>query len=121
MSPLPGLCADTLKSGNPGIGTIVVDGKWQFHTGDDVAWANPSDDDSVWEQLRSDDSWGAQTHPAYAGFAWYRKRLDVGGTYPPLSILIPPVEDAYELYWNGQKIGAYGTISSACPMVGQWT
>jgi hypothetical protein len=108
LSPLPGLCADTLKSGNPGIGTTVVDGKWQFHTGDDLAWANPSYDDSAWEQLRSDDSWGAQTHPAYAGFAWYRKRLEVGGTYPPLSILIPPVEDAYELYWNGQEIGEYG-------------
>jgi hypothetical protein len=110
LLPHARLHADTFTGGNPGTGSIAMDGKWQFHPGDDLAWANPSYDDSAWEQLRCDDTWGAQTHPAYAGFAWYRKRIEIEGTDPALSILIPPVQDAYELYWNGKRIGAYGKL-----------
>jgi len=25
-----------------------------------------------------------------------------------LAVLIPVVQDAYEIYWNGQKLGNYG-------------
>lgn len=95
---------------SPGSGSTTVQGKWQFHLGDDLAWAQPSYDDSAWEQLSGDTTWGAQTHPAYTGFAWYRKRIEISGAAQPLAILIPPVDDAYELYWNGQKIGAYGQV-----------
>ena len=37
---------------NPGTGSVAVDGKWQFHTGDDPAWASPAYNDSSWEQLQ---------------------------------------------------------------------
>lgn len=60
--------------------------------------------------MRGDDTWGAQTHPGYTGFAWYRKRIDVSGAAPSLAILVPPVDDAYEIYWNGRKIGSYGNL-----------
>jgi hypothetical protein len=95
---------------NPGTGSVAVGGQWQFHTGDDPAWANPAYNDSGWEQLRADDTWGAQTHPNYTGFAWYRKRIEVSGSAGNLSILIPPVNDAYEIYWNGNKFGTYGGL-----------
>ncbi len=36
---------------------MEVGGKWQFNTGDDLAWAQPGYDDSGWEQLRGDDTW----------------------------------------------------------------
>jgi hypothetical protein len=110
LSSLNGLRADGLKNANPGSGAVAVDGEWHFHIGDNLAWSIPSYDDSTWESLRSDQTWGAQTHPAYTGFAWYRTRLEVDGTQPPLSILIPPVEDVYELYWNGERIGTYGRL-----------
>jgi Stage II sporulation protein E (SpoIIE) len=102
--------ADTFKTHDPGTGSVAIGGLWQFHTSDDMAWANPAYDDSGWEQLRGDDTWGAQTHPGHTGFAWYRKRIDVTGAGKSLAILIPPVDDAYQLYWNGQKIGAYGEM-----------
>lgn len=102
--------AQTFQTRDPGAGSIAVGGPWQFHTGDNLAWANPGYNDSGWEQLRGDDTWGAQTHPGYTGFAWYRKRIDVTGTTPSLAILIPPVDDAYEIYWNGRKIGSYGSL-----------
>lgn len=102
--------AQTFQTQNPGAGSVAIAGKWQFHTGDDPAWANPSYNDSGWEQLRGDTTWGAQTHPGYTGFAWYRKRIDITGANSKLAILIPPVDDAYEIYWNGKKIGSYGSL-----------
>jgi hypothetical protein len=96
---------------NIGRGAVPLDGEWQFHPGDDLRWAAPAYDDSEWERIKADKTWGAQTHPSYTGFAWYRRHLDI----PPsplanakLAILMPPVEDAYELFWNGARIGHQG-------------
>jgi hypothetical protein len=96
---------------NIGHGAVPIDGEWQFHLGDDPRWANPAYDDSDWEHITADKTWGAQTHPSYTGFAWYRRHLDI----PPsslanakLAILMPPIEDAYELFWNGVRIGQQG-------------
>jgi hypothetical protein len=115
---LPGVRAhaDTFKAHDPGTGSVAIGGLWQFHTSDDMAWANPGFDDSGWEQIRGDDTWGAQTHPGHTGFAWYRKRIEITGTGKSRAILMPPVDDAYELYWNGQEIGTYGKL----PPHAQW-
>jgi phosphoserine phosphatase RsbU/P len=114
--------AQTLTVTNPGSGSVRMDGKWQFHLGDDLAWANPSYDDSAWEQLSTSEPWGAQTHPSYAGFAWYRRHIIIDSSGPAatkeLAILIPPVEDVYDLYWNGKKIGSYGSFP---PHATWWT
>ncbi|HZD78376.1 MAG TPA: PP2C family protein-serine/threonine phosphatase [Acidobacteriaceae bacterium] len=105
-----GAHADTFKRQDPGKGSVAITGPWQFHTSDDMAWANPEFDDSHWEQIRGDDTWGAQTHPGHTGFAWYRRRIEISGADKSLAILIPPVDDTYELYWNGEKIGRYGKL-----------
>ncbi len=108
--------AQTFQTQDPGPGSVAVGGKWQFHTGDNLVWRNPSYDSSGWEQLSGDKTWGAQTYRGYTGSAWYRKRIVVTGTGPELAILIPPVDDAYEIYWNGKKIGSYGSL----PMHAVW-
>lgn len=106
--------ADTLTVQNPGTGSVPLDGKWQFHLGDNLSWANPAIDDSAWEQISADTTWGAQTHPSYWGFAWYRRHINIEHSGSPgttnLAILIPPVDDVYDLYWNGKKIGSYGAM-----------
>ena len=112
---IPGLAhADTLAVQNPGTGSVPLDGKWQFHLGDDLAWANPALDDSSWEQISADTTWGAQTHPSYVGFAWYRRHITIENSGPAsaknLALLLPPVDDVYDLYWNGKKIGSYGGL-----------
>ena len=104
--------ASTLAIEDIGRGTVPIGGEWQFHLGDDMRWASPFYDDSQWEHIKTDDSWGAQTHPSYTGFAWYRRHLDVrpsGGGDLKLAILMPAIEDEYDLYWNGRKIGDQGT------------
>jgi hypothetical protein len=94
-------------------GMTTLDGAWQFHLGDDAAWAAPGFDDSGWEQLTVDKPWGAQGHANREGYAWYRRHvwLKPGEQEPKdLAILIPAVEDAYEIYWNGQLVGTYGAL-----------
>jgi hypothetical protein len=93
-------------------GAVAVDGAWKFHLGDDPAWAAPNVDDSGWENLTVDQPWGVQGHANTQGFGWYRRRITLAGPNPPqtLAILLPAVEDAYELYWNGQLVGTYGNL-----------
>lgn len=95
-----------------GQGSTPLDGPWQFHLGDNPNWAAPSLDDSSWRTIDTSSSWGSQNHPGYTGFAWYRRHLQVetaaaNSTY---ALLIPPVDDAYEIYWNGKLLGHYGTL-----------
>ena len=105
--------AHTLVIDGLGKGVAPLAGPWQFHLGDDPAWAAPGYDDSHWEQLTADKTWGAQGHPSYTGFAWYRRTINITpapGADPDVALLIPIIDDAYELYWNGVKVGQYGKL-----------
>ena len=101
-----------------GRGTVALDGPWQFHLGDDMAWANPAFDDSSWEQLTADKPWGAQGHPNNGGYGWYRRHIlfagagggSAGSATPELALYFPIVQDAYEVYWNGALVGGYGKL-----------
>ncbi|WP_433963618.1 hypothetical protein [Tunturiibacter gelidiferens] len=110
-APAQATPALTIKNIGPGV--VAIDGDWQFHLGDDMHWIDPAYDDSQWEHIKADKNWGEQTHPGYAGFAWYRRHLDIA---PPVSgrqklaILMPPVDSAYEIYWNGEKVGHQGVL-----------
>jgi hypothetical protein len=103
----------TLVIQGVGKGVAPLDGEWQFHLGDDLKWANPNFDDSSWETIATDSSWGAQQHPSYAGFAWYRRHLEIiptAGATQEYRIFLGYVQDAYEVYWNGELIGQYGKV-----------
>jgi hypothetical protein len=112
----------------------LLDGSWRFHTGDDPQWADANTDDSGWETFDmtavpgSHDGdvglpdyvggWMAHGHPDYHGYAWYRRAV----TVPPgraWDILGPTlVDNGYELYWNGQRLGGSGRLGSSPRMVG---
>jgi serine phosphatase RsbU (regulator of sigma subunit) len=100
-----------------GKGTAPLDGPWQFHTGDDPAWALPQTPDATsesgWEQLSTNKTWGMQSHPSYAGYGWYRRHIHFSpapGADDDLYLLIQRVEDVYEVYWNGRMVGHNGTM-----------
>jgi hypothetical protein len=96
-----------------GKGAVPIDGQWQFHLGDNAAWAAPTFDDSDWEQLKADQSWGQQTHPSYTGFAWYRRSIRLtpaSGASSNFALLVPAIDDAYQIYWNGVEVGHLGTL-----------
>lgn len=102
--------AETFTAPPLGPPSVPITGTWQFHTGDDLAWANPGFDDSGWQPLQADQPWGAQGHPGYRGLAWYRKRINLGDTSSPLGLYVPAADGAYEVYWNSQKIGSSGSL-----------
>ena len=100
-----------------GKATVTLDGPWQFHLGDDIEWAQPGIDDATghngWEKISAEKPWGAQTHYAYTGYAWYRRHIDfmpVAGAAPNLALLIFPATGPYEVYWNGRLIGTVGRM-----------
>lgn len=100
-----------------GKGAVPLDGSWQFHLGDNPAWAQPGIDDRTghdgWEQIDVNSTWGSQTHPNTQGFGWYRRHIDLTlapGVSPDLALLIPAIDDAYEIYWNGQSMGHLGSF-----------
>jgi diguanylate cyclase len=124
--PLPSLVAAVSPDGAPsgpltidglGKGVAPLDGPWQFHLGDNPAWAAPGVDDATghdgWEQLTAVAPWGTQGHAGYTGYGWYRRQLNLTpapGVSPDVSLLIPRIDDIYELYWNGVPVGHLGSF-----------
>jgi diguanylate cyclase len=96
-----------------GKGTYTLSGPWQFHPGDNPAWASPTFDSSDWEQISADQPWGKQGHAHLTGFAWYRSSVTLNqapGTPQQFSLLVPTIHNSYEIYWNGSLIGRNGKL-----------
>jgi hypothetical protein len=56
-------------------GTLNLDGPWRFQIGDDPRWADPAFDDSAWSTVTLGKTLAEQGIESYAGFGWYRLRL----------------------------------------------
>jgi hypothetical protein len=96
-----------------GRATLPLNGDWQFHEGDDLAWASPDYDDSAWQAIQVGRSWEGQGHRNYTGFAWYRRRLVLApgsASGWTLALYLPNVDSACEVFWNGVKVGSYGKL-----------
>jgi hypothetical protein len=107
VSPAPLVVRDL------GRATIPVDGTWQFHTGDDLAWAAPSYDDAGWAPIRTGLTREEQGYRNYTGFAWYRRQIVLATSTNSdwqLALLLPNLEDAAEVYWNGRRLGSFGKV-----------
>jgi hypothetical protein len=111
-SPPPVVTIDGL-----GKGTVDLSEPWRFHIGDDLRWAEPGIDDtpgqSGWETILPDRPWGAQSHYAYTGFAWYRLHLRISpapDVKTGFQLLLPRLQDVCEVYWNGRLVGRYGKL-----------
>ena len=107
---------------------MPLTGPWKFHTGDNLAWAEPNFDDSNWQNYTIDakqsalpiaqllqspalPGWQRHGHPGYTGYAWYRIRLQRPPDAHSLALLMPQhFDDGYEVYVNGQKIGSFGKL-----------
>ncbi len=87
-----------------------LSGTWKHQIGDDPRWADPAFDDSAWPGVRMPE--GA-VQPGN-GFSWYRFRVRLPQTMPsePLALMIGGFgsSQAYEVFWNGQRIGSAGEM-----------
>lgn len=120
----------TVSLGNA---TVALTGPWKFHTGDDLAWAQPGYDDSGWAAMDmtvppdsydpGDGSrgwlagWTSRGYRGYSGYAWYRLRVNIQRTIQDgqssLALKMPEeVDDAYQVYVNGELIGEFGRFAA---------
>jgi hypothetical protein len=111
LSAVPSTSASGIAIEGLGRAIAPLDGPWHFHLGDDPNWASPTFDDSQWEQLTAEQPWGKQGHPSYTGYVWYRLHLSLNpapGDQSSFAILVPHLDDVYEIFWNGSSIGRSG-------------
>jgi diguanylate cyclase (GGDEF)-like protein len=91
--------------------SVPLDGAWRFRAGDDHAWAAAALDDGAWRTLQVPGEWEIGLGE-YDGFGWYRREvsLPAGLRDEPLGIRFGTVGDAFEVYWNGVRVGARGRM-----------
>jgi diguanylate cyclase (GGDEF)-like protein len=79
--------------------------------GDQPEWARPGFDDHAWTSVSVPGEWET-VFPGYDGFGWYRRRVTLPGDLrgEPVGVLFATVGDAYEVYWDGVKIGGRGRL-----------
>ncbi|WP_242109149.1 glycoside hydrolase family 2 [Luteimonas aquatica] len=112
---------------------VPLTGPWQFRFGNDPQWATPQFDDSGWERMdltpppgaHDGDvglpgyvpGWSARGHSGRWGHAWYRLRVHWSVPEGMRPVLMGPtlVDDAYEIFWNGRRIGGIGDFGSDPP------
>ena len=77
-------------------------------------WAHPSQSTSDWGDIRIDRAWEGQGFPNLDGWAWYHKAVDVPESFENHETFVrfTGVDDYYELFVNGNKVGSGGDIES---------
>lgn len=115
--------------------TVPLNGPWAFRLGDDPRWASATFDDGDWERVDLTPKagahdgdvglpdyvpgWTARGHGGRWGHAWYRLRVHWSGNAGRPLVLLGPtlVDDAYEIYWNGKRLGGTGDFSTTPPRI----
>ncbi len=126
-----------------GQSAVPLYGPWKFTIGDSPIdpktgqplWAEADFDDSKWEtvdltpkngsfdpvsgQSGYAPGWTAKGHPGYFGYAWYRIRVQVQAQPGQKLALAGPadVDDAYQVFSNGQPAGHFGDFAGGKPAV----
>ena len=90
--------------------SVVRIEKWRVQAGDDPRWAAPDFDDSRWEAS----SWPRRFSSSmefFAGTRWYRATASIpeGAQGQPLAIGISALDEVYEVFVDGVRIGTHGS------------
>ena len=93
---------------------LDLNGRWKFNIGDNPEWAKTSYNDNDWDRIRVGDNWENQGFPGYDGFAWYRLWITIPlakfGSDEDFYLYLGRIDDADEVYFNGQLIGKSGSM-----------
>lgn len=120
--------ADKIAPLKLGESSIELVGPWKFRAGDDMAWAQPDYNDSGWATMdltppagSADPTlgvsgylpgWTARGYAGHAGYAWYRLQVQLEGVNRRIALKMPEsVDDAYQVYVNGLRIGEFGKFN----------
>ena len=91
--------------------------EWRAKVGDDVRWAQPDFDDSRWERSRGPERMDGSildNRRIAGGAEWFRGIVQIPEWWSgqALALGVVPLNDAYEVYVNGSRIGGYGEFPS---------
>ncbi|MFC1564803.1 histidine kinase [candidate division KSB1 bacterium] len=84
--------------------------QWQYHNGDNPEWINPDFDVSLSKTVNP-----AELKFEKEGIHFYRKSVFIAGqdsNLTPLMLEIGGVGYAFEVYWDGNRIGSSGVVST---------
>ena len=89
----------------------IVEGKWQFHRGDNPEWKKPDLKADGWETVQLPNWWN--DHSGYNDehcFGWYRRTIQIPQDMQGKTILLNlgKIDDCDQTFFNGKKIGATG-------------
>lgn len=96
--------------------SINLDSSWIVKTGDNPFWSDPVFDDSDWQSIKVGIPWENAGLPGYDGYAWYRLSFVVPQDWQArdehgfLSLSLGQIDDADITYFNGEQIGAAGSM-----------
>lgn len=95
--------------------TIDLSKSWRFspdknNVGISKGWYKNDFDDSQWDTLDAGIRWENQGYPKLDSLAWYRKIVDIPIDWKGKDVWIKfgGVNDAYELYVNGESVSSFG-------------
>ncbi|MCE1188136.1 MAG: glycoside hydrolase family 15 protein [Ignavibacteria bacterium] len=90
--------------------TQQITGKWLFHPGDNVIFADKNLSDNDWSPIQVPGHWENQGYSNLDGFAWYRLHFSVANIKPGQTyyLLAGKIDDADETYLNGKMVGKTG-------------
>ncbi|MDO9187955.1 MAG: SpoIIE family protein phosphatase [Bacteroidia bacterium] len=88
---------------------VELDTYWKFHEGDDTLWANEDFDDTAWDTINI----GSLDDTNFKGIGWFRLHLNFDSSLASFPLAIGILQaSASEIYFNGQKLINFGTVSS---------
>ena len=85
---------------------------WKCAYSDSAEFANPQYDDGNWAEKKIEGLWEADENGA-KGIRWFRSKIFVRQDirdFEKATIFIPIVISAYQIYWDGVKIGENGKV-----------
>ncbi|MDB4951289.1 MAG: diguanylate cyclase [Gemmatimonadetes bacterium] len=90
---------------------VALNGAWKLRTGDSASWADPRLDDRGWRDVQVPGTW-EKTLGRYDGVGWYRRTIRIPPALHegPLGLKFATVGDAFEVYWDGRRIGGSGSF-----------
>ena len=90
---------------------LALGGAWKAARGDSLVWASPAYDARGWTDVSVPGEWET-AFPDHDGFGWYRREVYLPEEMAdgPLGVQFGTVGDAFEVYWNGVRVGGRGTF-----------
>lgn len=91
---------------------ISLAGDWLFFPGDDPQFARPDWNDSAWRRVKGPAPWNLYA-PEHLGVGWYRIRIrtNPGASAVDYGLVLPYIQVASEVYFNGRPMGGRGAIA----------